>query len=343
MASTVKRRRIIVLVHSTLVPPQDIANLTVEQVEPFKTEYDVLQALEGLGHEVVVIGLNDELGPLRKAIEEFRPHVVFNLLEEFGGEAIFDAHVVGYLELQRTPYTGCNPRGMLLARDKALSKKVLAYHRIRVPRFRVFPRYRKVKRPPRLGFPLIVKSLIEEGSYGIAQASVVHSDKALEERVTFIHDKILTDAVVEQYIPGRELYASVLGNHRLNVLPTWELFLDSLPDDAPRIATRKVKWDHEYQKKHGVRIGRAKGLSEDLESRIQELSRRICRRLGTDGTVRIDYRLSENGKLYFLEANPNPDIADGEEFAAAAKAAGIGYPALLQKIVNLGIRRAEHG
>ena len=343
MAPTLKRRRIIVLVHESLIPPDDISRLPDEEVEVFKTEFDVREGLRALGHEVHMVGVTDELAPLRNAIEELKPHVVFNLLEEFRGEAIFDAHVVGYLELQRTPYTGCNPRGLLLARDKALSKKVLAYHRIRVPNFRVFPRYRRIKRPRSLEFPLIVKSLIEEGSYGIAQASVVYNDKALEERVSFIHDKILTDAVVEQYIDGRELYASVLGNHRLRALPTWEIFLDKLPEDAPRIATRKVKWDLKYQEKHGVRIGRAKGLSAEMERRIGRLSRRICRRLGTDGCVRIDYRLDEEGRLYFLEANPNPDIAEEEEFASAAKAGGIEYVDLLQKIVNLGIRRAEHG
>ena len=320
MASTLKPRRIIVLVHKSLIPPEDIGDLTDEQIAPFKTEFEVRKGLRALGHEVVMVGLSDELAPLRTAIEELKPHVVFNLLEEFDGEAIFDAHVVGYLELQRTPYTGCNPRGLLLARDKALSKKVLAYHRIRVPRFRVFPRYRKIKRPQQLEFPLIVKSLIEEGSYGIAQASVVHNDKALEERVSFIHEKILTDAVVEQYIDGREFYVSVLGNHRLQVLPTWEIFLDQLPDDAAKIATRKVKWDLEYQQKHGVRIGRAKGLPEEMERRFARLSRRICRRLGTDGAVRIDFRLDESGALYFLEANPNPDIGEFEEFAGAAKA-----------------------
>jgi D-alanine-D-alanine ligase len=233
MASTVKRRRIIVLAHESLLPPEDISGLSDEEVAPFKTEFEVRKGLRILGHEVVMVGLSDELAPLRKAIETFRPHVVFNLLEEFDGEAIFDAHVVGYLELQRAAYTGCNPRGLLLARDKALSKKVLAYHRIQVPQFRVFPRYRKIKSPPRLEFPLIVKSLIEEGSYGISQASVVHNGKALEERVAFIHEKIRTDAVVEQYIEGRELYVSVLGNHRLQVLPTWEIFRN-LPRQAPR-------------------------------------------------------------------------------------------------------------
>ena len=343
MASTLKRRRIIVLVHQSLIPPDDVSALTPTEVSPFKTEFDVREGLGALGHEVLMVGLSDELAPLRRAIEEFKPHVVFNLLEEFRGEAIFDAHVVGYLELKHTPYTGCNPRGLLLARDKALSKKVLAYHRIRVPKFRVFPRYRKIQRPKQLEFPLIVKSLIEEGSYGIAQASVVNNDKALEERVSFIHEKILTDAVVEQFIPGRELYVSVLGNHRLTVLPTWEIFLDDLPEESARIATRKVKWDLEYQEKYNVRIGRARKLPEDLERRIGTLSRRICRRLGTDGCVRIDYRLDTEGRLYFLEANPNPDIAEEEEFASAARAAGIDYLDLLQKIVNLGIRRAESG
>ncbi len=343
MASTVKRRRVLVLVHSSLIPPDDISELTAAETAPFQTEFDIRETLRSLGHDVLLVGLSDELGPLRKAIEDFKPHVVFNLLEEFGGEAIFDAHVVGYLELQRTAYTGCNPRGLLLARDKALSKKILTYHRIRVPRFRVFPRYRKTVKPKGLEYPLIVKSLIEEGSYGISQASVVTNDKALVDRVEFIHEKIRTDALVEQYIAGRELYASVLGNHRLTVFPTWEIFLDKLPDDAVRIATRKVKWDLEYQERHGVRIGRAKALPDDLERNIQALSRRISRRLGTDGCVRIDFRLDDEGHLYFLEANPNPDIAEGEEFASAAEAAGVTYPQLVQKIVNLGIRRAERG
>ena len=343
MASTLKRKRIIVLVHQSLIPPEDISKLDPSEIAPFKTEHDVCEGLRSLGHDVSVVGLSDELTPLRTAIEELKPHVVFNLLEEFRGDPLFDAHVVGYLELQQVPYTGCNPRGLLLAHDKALSKKILAYHRIGVPAFRVFARYRKITRPKRLEFPLIVKSLIEEGSYGIAQASVVYTDKALEERVSFIHDKIRTDAVVEQYIEGRELYVSVLGNHRLQALPTWEIFLDHLPEDALKIATRKVKWDLEYQEKYKVRLGRAKGLSEEMERRIARLSRRICRGLGTDGCVRIDFRLDEEGKLYFLEANPNPDIGDGEEFASAAKAAGMDYPALLQKIVNLGIRRAERG
>lgn len=346
MASAVKKKlKVILLAHETLVPPEGLDKMTKEERarSPFRTEYDVLRGLRKLGHEVQVVGLSDELRPLRKAIDEFQPDIVFNLMEEFRDQAIFDSHVVAYLELKQTPYTGCNPRGLVLARDKALAKKVLSYHRIRLPRFAVFPRYRKARRPKALEFPLIVKSLIEEGSYGIAQASVVTNDKALEERVAFIHENIRTDAVVEQFIDGRELYAAVLGNHRLRVLPTWELFLDKLPEDQHKIASRAAKWDPDYQEKHSIRLGRAKNLSDELERHISRVTRRVCRRLGTDGYVRVDYRLSESGELYFLEANPNPDIADGDELAGAAALAGLKYRPLLQKILNLGIQRAEKG
>ncbi|HJL28852.1 MAG TPA: ATP-grasp domain-containing protein, partial [Polyangiaceae bacterium LLY-WYZ-15_(1-7)] len=314
--------RVLQIVHETLVPPPTIEGLPEEEFLEVKTEWDVKTGLEELGHTVMPLGLRDELAPLRRAIDDWEPDVVFNLLEEFHGEVLYDAYVASYLELKRVAYTGCNPRGLILARDKALSKKVLAYHRIPVPRFAVFPRGRKVRRPKSLAFPVIVKSLVAEGSEGIAQASVVTSDEALAERVAFVHRTVGTDAVAEQFIDGRELYVAVLGNHRLRVLPTWELFLDGLPADAPRIATRKVKWDVGYQKKHGIDIGPARPLPEEVERKLPKLARRICRALNVDGYVRIDFRLTPEGKLYFLEANPNPDVAWGEEFASAAEAAG---------------------
>ncbi|HJL27286.1 MAG TPA: ATP-grasp domain-containing protein, partial [Polyangiaceae bacterium LLY-WYZ-15_(1-7)] len=330
--------RVLQIVHETLVPPPTIEGLPEEEFLEVKTEWDVKTGLEELGHTVMPLGLRDELAPLRRAIDDWEPDVVFNLLEEFHGEVLYDAYVASYLELKRVAYTGCNPRGLILARDKALSKKVLAYHRIPVPRFAVFPRGRKVRRPKSLAFPVIVKSLVAEGSEGIAQASVVTSDEALAERVAFVHRTVGTDAVAEQFIDGRELYVAVLGNHRLRVLPTWELFLDGLPADAPRIATRKVKWDVGYQKKHGIDIGPARPLPEEVERKLPKLARRICRALNVDGYVRIDFRLTPEGKLYFLEANPNPDVAWGEEFASAAEAAGLDYEALLDRIVKNGLR-----
>ena len=334
-----KRHRILVLMHPEMVPPDTLRGFTQDEINLWKTEYDVVTTLKDLGHEVVPVGVQDELLPVGQAVRDLKPHVVFNLLEEFHGKATYDQHVVSYLELLRMPYTGCNPRGLVLARGKALSKKLLAYHRIRVPAFAVYPIGRKVRRSTRLAFPLIVKSLIEHASLGIARASVVDSDDKLAERVAFVHEHIGTDAIAEQYIEGRELYVGVLGNERLQVLPTWELTFEGIPDDAPRIATAKVKHDPAYQARRGIFQGPAENIPAALEMHITRVCKRIYRILELSGYARIDFRLTEAGELYFLEANPNPEIAQSEEFASAADYAGIEYPELLQKIVNLGMRR----
>ncbi len=275
------------------------------------------------------LGVKDELAPIRDAVESFKPHVVFNLLEEFHGEAVYDHSVVSYLELLRVPYTGCNPRGLVLARGKDTAKKLVHYHRVPTPAFVVFPMGRKVKRPPRLALPLIVKSLIEDASMGIAQASVVESDEALAERVTFIHERIGTAAIAEQYIEGREIYVGVLGNDRRRVLPIWELQFGDLAQGTRPIATEKVKHDLEYQQRHGVVEGPAKGLPPAVAARIDNMVKRICRTLDLDGYARIDFRLAADGTPYFIEANPNPEIAKIEEFAqsAAARRAEISRPA----------------
>ena len=176
------------------------------------------------------LGLRDELAPLGRAIRDFQPHVVFNLLEEFRGLTAFDYHVVAFLELNGVAYTGCNPRGLLLARDKALSKKIVHYHRVRTPRFASFSRGRKVRPLRGIDYPVIVKSLVEEASYGIAQASVVYDDAALVERVRFIHERVGGDALAEEYIDGRELTLAVLGNRRLETFPVWEMTFAKLPE-----------------------------------------------------------------------------------------------------------------
>jgi D-alanine-D-alanine ligase len=335
-----KPQRILALMHPQFVPPEtraERAELTPQEASELKTEYDVVRTLRKAGHDVQPLGVQYELFPIRDAIEQFKPHIVFNLLEEFHGEVLFDQNVVSFLELLHMPYTGCNPRGMIISRGKALSKKLVAYHRIRVPDFAVFPVGHKVRRPPRLKFPLIVKSLIEHASVGIAKASVVDSDEKLAERVTFIHDRVGTDAIAEQFIEGRELYVSVLGNDRLAVYPIWELVAKKRPEGEPLIATAKVKHDVEYQQRHGIDIHAAE-LSGELAAKMTHAARRIYKILELSGYARLDFRLEADGKFYFLEANPNPDIAEKEEFASAAKAAGVSYEELLEKIVKLGLR-----
>jgi D-alanine-D-alanine ligase len=332
--------RVLVLMHPDLIPPESSKGRSQEEINVWKTEYDVVSTLRKAGHDVKPLGVLDELKPIRDEVETWKPDVVLTLLEEFQGEAIYDQNVASFLELMRVPYTGCNPRGLMLARGKDLSKTLVHYHRIPVPAFAVFPMRRKVRRPARLQLPLIVKSLNEDGSYGISQASVVDSDDKLAERVNFIHERVGTPAIAEQYIEGREIYVGVIGNDRLRVLPVWELTFGNMAEGDWPIATEKVKHDHSYQERRKILHGPAKDLSPELVVRIQSTAKRIYRTLELDGYARIDFRLATDGTPYFLEANPNPEIAESEEFAAAAKHDGIKYRELLHRILALGMQRA---
>lgn len=332
-----KPLKVLVLMHKQLVPPQDTSGIDTQKAD-WKTEHDVVTTLRKIGHEVEPLGVEQDLGVIRSAIDASKPHIVFNMLEAFDNVALFEPNVVSYLELLKIPYTGCNPRGLLLAKDKGLSKKLMAYHRIPMPEFAVFRRGRKVRLPNGLAFPMIVKSLTEESSLGISQASVVEDEQKLRERVAFIHDSIGTDALVEQFIDGRELYVGVMGNQRLRVLPVWEMQFTKMPDDVHRIATGRVKWNAKYQEKYGIQTAELQNGPDGAVERIGHLCKRVYRSLELSGYARIDLRLDKDGKIYVIEANPNPQIAQDEDFAKSAKQAGMPYDSLLQQIITLGLQ-----
>jgi len=333
-----RRLRVLVLMHEDLIPPSTLTGYTDKEIAEWKTEYDVVTCLEDIGHGVVPLGVHDNLSPIREALEQFDPHITFNLLEEFHGVAAYNYSVVTFLELMRRPYTGCNPRGLLLSRDKALSRKILAFHRVPVPRFTVVAMGRRMRLSRRMEFPLIVKSLTEQASLGISQDSVVRSPDRLGERIEFIHRHAGTDAIVEQYIDGREFYVGVMGNQQLQTLPVWEMHFGQLPEGAPRIATSKVKWDEAYQKKIGLTTSAAMDLTDDSRRRISGLAKRVYRILGLSGYARMDFRMTSDGRVYVLEANPNPQLSFGEDFAESANHIGISYEQLIQKILSLGLR-----
>jgi D-alanine-D-alanine ligase len=330
------KRRILALVHEHLVPPEDTTGIDILEAE-WKMEYDVIETLRELGHEVRVLGVHDDLAGIRPAAGFFEPHIVFNLMEAFAGVTTYDQNVVSYLELLHLRYTGCNPRGLILARDKALSKKLLAYHRIPIPDFCVIRYGRKPTLPKKMHFPLIVKSLFFEASAGISQASVVEDEDQFARRVQFIHESLGTAAIVEQFIDGRELYVGVLGNERLEVLPVWEMSFAQMPENRWRIATERVKWNTQYQKKNGIMTNAAKLTAADID-RIQRIGKRAYRALDLNGYARIDLRMDEAGRVYVLEANPNPNLAYGEDFAESAEVNGVSYERLLERIITLGLR-----
>jgi D-alanine-D-alanine ligase len=332
----VKKLRVLLLMHDYLVPPDDVSGHDLMTV-PWRTEHDVLVALNDLRHDVHPLGVGDDLKVVRRAVEQWKPDIVFNLMEAFHELGTFDHNIVSYLELLRVPYTGCNPRGLMLARDKALSKTILHYHRIPVPDFAVVHIGRRVRPHRKLGFPLIVKSLTQEGSSGISQASVVEDEDRLRERVTFIHESIGTDAILEKYIEGRELYVGMLGNQRLTVFPVWELHFTKRADEVHRIATERVKWSPKYQRKYGIKTKAAK-LSDEVAAKIHYLCKRVYRALYLSGYARIDLRMDANGKPYVIEANPNPQLGYGEDLAESAERAGISYQQLIQRLLLTGLQ-----
>ncbi|HEX9781423.1 MAG TPA: hypothetical protein VGA56_01675 [Opitutaceae bacterium] len=312
------------------------------ETEAWKTEAHVLSALRKLGCDVEYLAIHDNTDLLRQKLETFPADVIFNLVEEFRNKRALDQAVVSFLELAGVPYTGCGSTGLTLCRHKGISKKILGYHRIRVPQFAVLARGRRIARPRWLPFPILVKPLKEEASTGIAQASFVENDDEFRDRVGFVHDKLGHDVIAEEYIAGRELYVSVVGNQRLEVFPIREMLFKEVPPDEPRFATYKAKWDDAYRKRWGIENQFAGALAPEVKRSIERTCRRIYHLLAMDGYGRIDLRLTPENEIVFIEANPNPFLAEDEDFALSAAAAGVDYATLIGRIVQLGMRAVRH-
>ncbi|HKI69148.1 MAG TPA: hypothetical protein VKA67_06135, partial [Verrucomicrobiae bacterium] len=313
--------------------------LTAElKTEDWKTEANVLSALAELGHTVEHIAIFDNLDLLNKKLERFTPDIIFNLADQFKNNRAFDQNIASFLEMRGLPFTGCGSSGLTLCKHKAISKKILSYHRIHVPEFTVIGRGKRCTRPARLKFPVLVKPLKEEASYGIAQASFVENDEQFKERVQFIHSSHDCDVIAEEYIAGRELYLSVLGNHRLEVFPIRELVFREVPPDEPRIATYRAKWDEEYRKRWGLQNQSAESLDPVLTRAIVQTCKRIYHLLTIDGYARMDLRVTPDNRIYFIEANPNPILANDEDFAQSALQAGLAYPQLIERIIRTGLK-----
>ncbi len=308
------------------------------KTEDWKTEANVLTALGTLGHTVEHLAIFDDLDLLRQKLASFAPDVLFNLADEFKNNPGFDQNIVSVLEMQGVPFTGCGATGLTLCKHKGISKKILGYHRIHVPNFVVITRSQRIARPRQLKFPILVKPVKDEASYGISQASFVESDEQFRERVTFIHEKHGSDVIAEEYIVGRELYASLMGNLRLTVFPIRELVFREVPPNEPKIATYRAKWDEEYRKRWGLQNQFAEELDPALVAHIEQTCKRIYRLLTIDGYARIDLRLTADNKVYFIEANPNPILAADEDFALSAEKAGLPYPQLIDRIIRHGMK-----
>jgi D-alanine-D-alanine ligase len=338
MARGRKRYKVLVLFDTAGTPPadQDFSK-ELKTDDDWAAEAHVIAALEKLGHEVRTIGVWDEPGMIIDEIKAHPPDVVFNLTEHFNEVSAYDRNVAGLLEMMDVPYTGASPTGLTLCKNKGMAKELLAYHKIRVPNFAIFSPGSTIKRPKRLKFPLFIKPLREEASYGISLASFVDSDEAFEERVRFIHERMSQEALAEEYIDGRELYVSILGNERLRVFPFREVIFTEVPDDQPKFSTFKAKWDDDYRKRWGIQNIFAESMANGVTQRIVKICKAVYRVLRIRGYGRIDLRITPEDDIVILEANPNPNLDRDDEFAQSAIKAGLKYERMIQQILKLGL------
>lgn len=304
--------------------------------EDWSSEADVLKALRKLGYPTEYLALYDDLDLLRQKIRYYKPDVIFNLCDQFRNNRAFDQNIAAYLELCGVPFTGCGSTGLTLAKQKGISKEILAYHGLRVPRFVTVPYGKRIVRPKDLKFPLVVKPLDEEASLGISQSSFVETDRQFRNRVQFLRRNYGLDVIAEEYIPGREMYVSLLGDSKVHVFPIREILFQEVPDDQPRIASYRAKWDYEYRWKWGIDNQFAR-LTPRLRRRIERLGRQVFRLLKLDGYARLDLRITPDQDIVFLEANPNPILARHEDFGRAAIKSGLQYHDLIRAIVRIGL------
>ncbi len=297
---------------------------------------EVLEALRKNGYDAFFHELRDEAALLELA--RSKADLVFNMVEAFAGDDSKEAHVAAFLELLDLRYTGAGPEGLFLAQDKVAAKKIFDFHGIHTPRFAVSWRGR-LDHIDDLEFPLIVKPASEDGSVGIDGGSVVRNVKDMLERVALIEDRFDCPVLIEEYIEGREIYAGVLGNDKPNALPIVELDLSKLPEGMPRIAGKEVKWDRGSEAYEVTRSMAAQGLDAETTRRLQDTAVQVYTALKLRDYGRVDMRLAADGRIYVIEANPNPWLAPEAELAIAAGLAGRSYVELIGQIVELAFAR----
>jgi len=299
-----------------------------------KHDYEeIFEALEKLGHEpsyVVLDGTDKTLLSLAR----YETDLFFNLVESYAGDDQKEMHVAAYLDLLGRPYTGASPQGLYLAQDKALAKKVFAFHGIRTPFFATCYQG-KLEHSHDISFPLIVKPTSEDASIGIDKDSVVGSVKELMERIQYLQEEFESPALIEEYIEGREIYAGIIGNQSPEVLPLVELDLSRLPAGMPRVAGTEVKWEKESEAYKATKSAPAEDLDEATTERLSETALSAYRTLKLRDYARIDMRLTAKGEVYVIEANPNPWLSSNSEFFMAAKKSGRSYADMIEEIVHL--------
>jgi D-alanine-D-alanine ligase len=300
----------------------------------------VADALRACGHDVSTLAIHDDVTALVSGLKRSRPELVFNLVESFGDDQVGGLMgVAGVLDLLRVCYTGGGPGEIYLQEDKALAKKLLAYEDVLYPHFATFAPGADFETGGKLRMPLFVKPLRNDASMGIdARTSLVRSASDLLERVLAIQRDFQDAALAEEYIEGREFYVGVLGNDERIAFPPIEMDFSGLPDGAPHVLDARAKFDESSAEYRGTRPVIA-DVPDELKARLQKVALDACRALRVRDYGRVDLRLTDAGEIYVIEVNASCYLERDGEFAMAARAAGLEYPALIQRIADLAFER----
>lgn len=314
------------------------------QRRPFRDEVigQVKEALLKLNHAVVLLPISQSIEKITRNIRQEKPDLIFNLCETFRNNNKFDYNVAALLEMTKAPFSGSGSRGLFLSQDKHLSKQVFDFYKINYPPFFIVPQNNEVAVPKNFSFPLFVKPVHQDASIGVDQHSVALSEETLKEKIKKIHQEINDDALVENYIEGREFFVSLLGNEMLKPLQLVELeFTDRWPKDYPKIYTQNAKVETSSPEFSATKIKLPVDLPMEVQSKFYDLAIAVFHVLGLRDYARVDMRLASDGKIFVLEANANPYLAHNAETAFAAQASGLNYEQLIAKIVETAMDRAR--
>lgn len=299
----------------------------------------VLKALQLLGHQAELLPLGDNLGAFVRRLEGYTPDIVFNLCEGFWGDARQEMNVAGLFELLGLPFTGSSSLTLGLTQNKAYTKALLQQKGLSTPAWCLVKPGGKLPDVSELQFPLIVKPACEDASQGIEPASVVDSDAELQQRVRYVLKSYRQPALVEEFIVGRELNVTVLGEKKQKVLPLAEIVF------AAELERPMVCFDSKWHPDSSAYKGTRPICPADLSARegllVNLASLRAARLLGCRDYARVDIRL-RGSTPYILEINANPDISPDAGVARAAAAEGLSYPQLIERILlDAGRRRKD--
>jgi D-alanine-D-alanine ligase len=316
------------------------ASVDLSEVGVLEERAQVSEALQKNGYKTSLFNMNSDISRLIQFLEEKEPDLIFNLCESVGDESTHEMFVAGLYELLGVPYTGASAFSLGTCQNKARTKQILSFDKIRVPKFALYKNANEVNEDDfDLRFPVIVKPSLEDASVGIENASIVDSFPALRKRVRFIFQNFDQPAIVDEYIEGRELNVAVIGNRRPIVLPISEIDFSGLPADYPHIVTYNAKWMEattEYKGTVGVCPA---SVSQEIERQAKDIALRCYRIMGCRDYARVDMRLDKNNNLYVIEVNPNPDISDDAGFARSARAHGFSFDEIINKIVEYALER----